>query len=51
MKEKMRDRHPMKSYLEPNDVAEMVEFLISEKSKRISGQIMELDCGIVSFKL
>jgi len=51
MKEKMRDRHPMKSYLQPDDVAEMVEFLVSEKSKRISGQIMELDCGIVSFKL
>jgi len=41
----------MKTYLQPNDVAEMAEFLVSEKSKRISGQIMELDCGIVSFKL
>ena len=51
MKEKMRDRHPMKNYLQPDDVANMAEFLISEKSKRISGQIMELDCGIVSFKI
>lgn len=51
MKEKMKDRHPMKSYLEPEDVADMTEFLISDKSKRISGQIIELDCGIVSFKL
>lgn len=51
MKEKMRERHPMKSYLQPDDVAEMAEFLISEKSKRISGQVIELDCGIVSFKL
>lgn len=51
MKEKMQDRHPMKTYLQPDDVAEMAEFLISEKSKKISGQIMELDCGIVSFKL
>lgn len=51
MKEKMRDRHPMKTYLQPDDVADMAEFLISSKSKRISGQIMELDCGIVSFKL
>jgi NAD(P)-dependent dehydrogenase (short-subunit alcohol dehydrogenase family) len=51
MKEKMRERHPMKSYLQPDDVADMAEFLISEKSKRISGQVIELDCGIVSFKL
>ena len=51
MKEKMKDRHPMKTYLEPDDVADMTEFLISDKSKRISGQIIELDCGIVSFKL
>lgn len=51
MKEKMRDRHPMKAYLQPEDVAEMVDFLISDKSKRISGQVIELDCGIVSFKL
>lgn len=51
MKEKMRERHPMKSYLEPNDVAEMTEFLISDKSKKISGQIFELDCGIVTFKI
>ncbi|MCA0931942.1 SDR family oxidoreductase [Lutimonas saemankumensis] len=51
MKEKMRERHPMKSYLEPNDVAEMAEFLISDKSKKISGQVFELDCGIVTFKI
>ncbi|WKK64657.1 SDR family NAD(P)-dependent oxidoreductase [Lutimonas zeaxanthinifaciens] len=51
MKEKMKERHPMKSYLEPNDVAEMTEFLISDKSKKISGQIFELDCGIVTFKI
>ena len=51
MKEKMRDRHPLKTYLQPEDVADMAEFLISEKSKRISGQVFELDCGLVSFKL
>ena len=51
MKEKMQDRHPMKTYLQPDDVADMAEFLISEKSKKISGQIIELDCGIVTFKL
>jgi len=51
VKEKMRERHPMKNYLQPEDVAAMAEFLVSEKSKRMSGQIIEMDCGIVSFKL
>ena len=51
VKEKMRERHPMKNYLQPEDVAAMAEFLISEKSKRMSGQVIEMDCGIVSFKL
>lgn len=50
-KEKMRDRHPMKTYLQPDDVADMADFLLSEKSKTISGQVFEMDCGIVSFKL
>lgn len=51
IKEKIKERHPLKTYLQPTDVAGMVDFLISEKSKTISGQIMALDCGIVSFKI
>lgn len=51
MREKMKDRHPLKQYLQPEDVADMAEFLLSDKSSTISGQIYELDCGIVSFKL
>jgi len=51
IKEKMKERHPLKTYLQPKDVAEMVHFLISEKSKTISGQIIKLDCGLVSFKI
>lgn len=51
LKEKMKDRHPMKQYLQPEDVAEMAAFLLSEKSRTVSGQIYELDCGITTFKL
>ena len=51
MKQKMRERHPMKSYLDPEDVAAMTEFLISDKSKKVSGQVFEMDCGIVTFKI
>jgi enoyl-[acyl-carrier-protein] reductase (NADH) len=46
----MVERHPMKNYLKP-EVAEMADFLISEKAKSISGQVFEMDYGIVSFKL
>ena len=53
--EKMIDsiiqRHPLKKYLHPDEVAVMAEFLLSEKSLSISGQIFEMDCGIVSFKI
>jgi 3-oxoacyl-[acyl-carrier protein] reductase len=51
MKENMMERHPMKSYLKPNEVAEMANYLISENAKSISGQIFEMDYGIVSFKI
>lgn len=51
MKEKMVERHPLKMYLQPDDVANMAKYLLSNKSKSISGQVFELDCGIVSFKI
>ena len=49
--ENMIQRHPMKKILQPNEVADMADFLLSEKSKSISGHVFELDCGIVSFKI
>jgi enoyl-[acyl-carrier-protein] reductase (NADH) len=51
MKENITERHPLKKYLNPEEVAEMATFLLSEKTASISGQIFEMDCGIVSFKL
>jgi NAD(P)-dependent dehydrogenase (short-subunit alcohol dehydrogenase family) len=51
MKENMIERHPMKGYLQPQEVAAMASFLISEKAKSLSGQIFEMDYGIVSFKI
>jgi NAD(P)-dependent dehydrogenase (short-subunit alcohol dehydrogenase family) len=51
MIENITERHPLKKYLQPNEVADMATFLISEKAASISGQIFELDCGIVSFKI
>ncbi|MFH7018232.1 SDR family NAD(P)-dependent oxidoreductase [Flavobacterium sp. FlaQc-47] len=51
MKENMVERHPMKSYLKADEVANMVDFLISEKASSISGQIFEMDYGLVTFKM
>jgi enoyl-[acyl-carrier-protein] reductase (NADH) len=47
----MVERHPMKGYLKPEEVANMANFLISENAKSISGQIFEMDYGIVTFKI
>jgi len=51
MKEAIAERHPLKKFLIPQEVADMADFLISEKSGSMSGQIISLDCGIVTFKI
>ncbi|MDO9274467.1 MAG: SDR family oxidoreductase [Lutibacter sp.] len=51
MKEVIAEKHPLKRYLNTNDVSALADFLISEKSSAISGQIFNLDCGIVTFKI
>ena len=51
MKENMIERHPMKNYLKPDEVAHMANYLISENAGSISGQVFEMDYGLVSFKL
>ena len=51
MIENITERHPLKKYLKPEEVADLATFLISDKAASMSGQIFELDCGIVSFKI
>lgn len=51
MIENITERHPLKKFLKPEEVADMAEFLLSEKAASISGQVFELDCGIVTFKI
>ena len=51
MIENITERHPLKKFLSPEEVADMAEFLLSTKSASISGQIFEMDCGIVTFKI
>lgn len=51
MVESTIQRHPLKKYLKPTEVAAMASYLLSDLSKSISGQVFNLDCGIVSLKL
>ena len=48
--ENMVERHPLKMILSPKEVAKMASFLVSEDASSISGQIFNMDAGIVSFK-
>jgi len=51
MVDAITERHPLKKILNPEEVADMAEYLLSDKSASISGQIFEMDCGIVTFKI
>ena len=51
MIENITDRHPLKKFLNPEEVADMAVFLMSDSAASLSGQIFEMDCGIVSFKI
>ncbi len=51
IKETMAERHPLKHYLQADEVAGMVNYLISDQAKSISGQIFQMDYGLVSFKI
>ncbi len=51
MIENITERHPLKKFLSPEEVADMAEFLLSGNSSSVSGQVFEMDCGIVSFKI
>ncbi|MCD8407930.1 SDR family oxidoreductase [Tenacibaculum dicentrarchi] len=49
--ESMQERHPLKKYLTPQEVAGLASYLLSDESSSITGQIIPMDAGIVSVKL
>lgn len=51
MIENIKERHPLKKFLDPKEVAQLAEYLISDKASSISGQIFQMDYGIVTFKM
>lgn len=45
-KEKAAERHPLKKFGTPNDIAEMAAFLLSDKSNWVTGQVFHIDGGM-----
>ena len=45
------NRHPLKKIGQPEDIAEMASFLLSDKAQWISGQIIHVDGGMSTIKL
>jgi hypothetical protein len=41
MKDMMIERHPMKGYLKPSEVADMADFLISDKAKQFQDKFLK----------
>ena len=44
--QKSAERHPLKRFGQPEDIAQMADFLLSEKSCWITGQIFHVDGGM-----
>lgn len=41
-----KERHPLKEIGDPNDVAELAEFLINDHARWITGQVINIDGGL-----
>lgn len=50
-KEKMAERHPLKSVGQASDIAKMTTFLLSDDSQWITGQIFKVDGGISALNI
>ena len=50
-RENMEQRHPLKRILKPEEIASMINFLISESAASMSGQIIPMDAGISTLKI
>lgn len=50
-KEKMGERHPLGRVGEPEDIAQMASFLLSDKSSWMSGQVLGVDGGMSTLNI
>jgi len=51
IREKMKERHPLKKILDPTEVAELAVYLLSHGSRSITGQVLKMDAGMLSIKV
>jgi NAD(P)-dependent dehydrogenase (short-subunit alcohol dehydrogenase family) len=51
MRENAENRHPLKLILDPQDIASMATFLMSEKARAISGQVVGVDAGLSTLRV
>jgi NAD(P)-dependent dehydrogenase (short-subunit alcohol dehydrogenase family) len=51
IREKMKERHPLKKILDPTEVAELAVYLLSNGSRSFSGQVLKMDAGMLSIKV
>tara|TARA_Y100000766_G_C18758848_1_gene532329 strand:- start:187 stop:834 length:648 start_codon:yes stop_codon:yes gene_type:complete len=49
-KNKISEKHPLKKIGEISDISNMISFLLSEKSKWMTGQIIRLDGGLSNIR-
>lgn len=50
-KERAKKRHPLETVGQPEDIAEVIDFLLSPNSKWITGQTFHVDGGLSTLKL
>ena len=50
-KEMMSERHPLKKTGKSEDISHTIEFLLSNKSNWVSGQVFNIDGGMSSLKI
>ena len=51
IEENIANKHPLKRICEAEDISSMATFLLSEKAKSISGQILRVDAGMSTLKI
>ena len=50
-KKKMDERHPLKRIGQAEDIANLVSFLLSDKSSWMTGQVLGLDGGLSTLNI
>ncbi len=48
--EKAQERHPLKRIVNPEEIADMAHFLLSDKAASISGQVIGIDAGLSTLR-